>query len=203
MKTENSRIMQNNTVASIGIRRVTHNISTFIEDQLAIEEPLEIQLAYNSAAESIIKVISVTMRTPGNDEELAAGFLFTEGIIKQNAWISKIEQREWGCNRIRVNLYPHSIPVLQKQSVIFILLPVAVFVEKRVLNQLKLYRFTNTGMMYYYWMLPCFAACHKFYDNNSNYLNLPVAFMLQPCSTCMEILSCFAKMLAATMRWTN
>lgn len=44
---------------------------------MAVEEPLQIQLGLNGN----IKNIAVTMRTPGNDVELAAGFLFTEGII--------------------------------------------------------------------------------------------------------------------------
>ena len=42
-------------------------------DHLAVEEPLEIRLGGTS--------LTVTMRTPGEDEELVAGFLFSEGII--------------------------------------------------------------------------------------------------------------------------
>lgn len=45
------------------------------EDYLAAEEPLEIRAGKYS--------IGITLRTPGNDEELVAGFLFTEGIISQ------------------------------------------------------------------------------------------------------------------------
>src|SRR6266545_2757068 len=44
------------------------------QDQLAVEEPLEIRLDD--------RVVCVTMRTPGHDFELAAGFLFSEGIIR-------------------------------------------------------------------------------------------------------------------------
>jgi len=45
------------------------------DDRLAIEEPLEIRLGRSP--------IAITMRTPGHDAELAAGFLLTEGIIKK------------------------------------------------------------------------------------------------------------------------
>ena len=54
-------------------------------DLLAVEEPLEIRLAYHHAGALEQKSISITMRTPGNDFELAAGFLLTEGIIHEAA----------------------------------------------------------------------------------------------------------------------
>ncbi len=52
------------------------------KDYLAAEEPLEIQLGYGPADSRAVKSISVTMRTPGHDYELAAGFLFTEGVVR-------------------------------------------------------------------------------------------------------------------------
>jgi FdhD protein len=53
------------------------------DDVVATEEPLEIRLELDGASgERIERSISITMRTPGNDEELALGFLFSEGIIR-------------------------------------------------------------------------------------------------------------------------
>ena len=82
------------------------------EDELAIEEPLEIKLSYSSANGQMQKNISVTMRTPGNDEELAAGFLFTEGIIKNEAEVLKINHVLSDSNSVLVNLVENVMPSL-------------------------------------------------------------------------------------------
>lgn len=52
-----------------------------------MEEPLEIRLVYGPAAQRKIRSLSVTMRTPGNDFDLAVGFLISEGIVTQPAQI--------------------------------------------------------------------------------------------------------------------
>src|SRR5690348_11195916 len=52
-------------------------------DEVAVEEPLEIRVAN--------RAVSVTMRTPGHDEELAAGFLLTEGIVSAPREIVRID----------------------------------------------------------------------------------------------------------------
>lgn len=52
-----------------------------VVDSLAIEEPMETRLIYHSGGERRRKTIAITMRTPGNDVELALGFLFSERII--------------------------------------------------------------------------------------------------------------------------
>jgi FdhD protein len=55
------------------IIRAAGSLVTSDEDRLALEEPLEIRLGKSW--------IAATTRTPGNDSELVAGFLFTEGVI--------------------------------------------------------------------------------------------------------------------------
>ena len=50
-------------------------------DVVAVEEPLELQVSTPDARGAAAKSVSITMRTPGNDAELATGFLFSEGII--------------------------------------------------------------------------------------------------------------------------
>lgn len=64
--------------------------SSQAEDLLAVETPLEIRIVYGPEKERQQKNISVTMCTPGHDSELAAGFLFTEGIIQSREDILKM-----------------------------------------------------------------------------------------------------------------
>jgi FdhD protein len=61
--------------------RVTHfarDTSSGRDDRIAIEEPLELRIGG--------RPVTVTMRTPGHDEELARGFLFGEGLAPRGAW---------------------------------------------------------------------------------------------------------------------
>ncbi|HMQ03756.1 MAG TPA: formate dehydrogenase accessory sulfurtransferase FdhD [Pyrinomonadaceae bacterium] len=73
---------------SASVRRIG-NASSFEDrsDVLAVEEPLEIRLGF---ADGTHRAISITMRTPGDDGELAAGFLFTEGIFESPEQIKQI-----------------------------------------------------------------------------------------------------------------
>lgn len=82
-------------------------------DILVVEEPLEISLIYHTVSGSLKKNISVTMRTPGNDTELAIGFLFTEGIIKSYEEILEVKEQS-SYNKITVTLKENVIPNLQQ-----------------------------------------------------------------------------------------
>lgn len=61
-----------------------------VSDVLAVEEPLEIRLGLPENGRVRHTAISITMRTPGSDRELAAGFLFTEGILTDPKQVVKI-----------------------------------------------------------------------------------------------------------------
>ena len=62
-----------------------------LDDWLAIEEPMEIRLGFGPAERRETRSLSITMRTPGHDFELAAGFLHTEAVIRSHDEIERIE----------------------------------------------------------------------------------------------------------------
>jgi FdhD protein len=81
------------------------------EDYLAAEEPLEIRIGDDP--------LSVTMRTPGHDLELAAGFLFTEGLVQRRAQIIALEEdagtaTENRGNVVLAKLAPEAAPDFEK-----------------------------------------------------------------------------------------
>lgn len=73
--------MAQSSVSHCSIKKVSADGLVDADDVLAVEQPLEIRITYGSPRSRVTKNISVTMRTPGDDRELALGFLFTEGII--------------------------------------------------------------------------------------------------------------------------
>ena len=72
------------------------------EDNIAIEEPLEIKI--KPSTEDLPISLAVTMRTPGNDFELVAGFLFSEGLIKNIEDIQEFEYEKDGFGRENKNV---------------------------------------------------------------------------------------------------
>ncbi|MEI3801039.1 MULTISPECIES: formate dehydrogenase accessory sulfurtransferase FdhD [unclassified Chitinophaga] len=79
-----------NAVVHTRIKKVAAGNITDASDTLATEDPLEIRLVHGPSHNRRQQNISVTMRTPGEDMELAAGFLFTEGVIRDQAAIQEI-----------------------------------------------------------------------------------------------------------------
>src|SRR5205807_9222599 len=81
------------------IRRKQDGSLEYERDELTIEEPLEIRIGD--------KTVATTMRTPGHDEELAAGFLLSEAIIRSSDVIKEFSRPATARNReniIIVNL---------------------------------------------------------------------------------------------------
>jgi FdhD protein len=110
--------MSTDSSTRLAVIKIADNEEFATNDALATEEPLEIRLEYGKADQRKIQNISVTMRTPGNDAELALGFLFTEGIIKQFEDIQAVQHCFIACaenkaNVIQVNLKESLDPQLQ------------------------------------------------------------------------------------------
>ena len=64
-------------INNIKITRIKQGKAQSTEDQVIIEQPLEIRIRHRDR----LSQVAITMRTPGFDQNLAIGFLFTEGII--------------------------------------------------------------------------------------------------------------------------
>ncbi|MGP0064887.1 MAG: formate dehydrogenase accessory sulfurtransferase FdhD [Isosphaeraceae bacterium] len=90
-------------VAIVSVCRVQGCESALRRDELAVEEPLEIRLGYERDGRRVQRNVSITMRTPGHDRELAAGFLFTEGIINAPEQLMGIRACG-GSNAVRADL---------------------------------------------------------------------------------------------------
>jgi FdhD protein len=85
------------------IARMRGDLRESVDDRVAIEEPLEIRLGYEKEGERQTSSVSVTMRTPGHDEDLATGFLVSESIIRSPADVAIVKPCK-GDNTIRVEL---------------------------------------------------------------------------------------------------
>jgi FdhD protein len=98
----------------VPLQRVHGTQITCHTDVIAVEEPLEIRLVFEEAGRAIEQSISITMRTPGDDFELAAGFCFNEGIVQGCDEIERIsycvglEKEKQHYNVVSVYLRPGS-----------------------------------------------------------------------------------------------
>ena len=73
--------------------KLKNNNTEEIKDSVSIEEPLEMILKFEKSGKLQTENISITMRTPGNDEDLIAGFLYNEKIVDNIEQIKKIEKK--------------------------------------------------------------------------------------------------------------
>lgn len=109
------------SIKHIPVRKVNGLTSSMLPDILSVEEPLEIRLTYGPETQRTQKNISVTMRTPGNDLDLAIGFLFTEGIISSYLNVANVYHTDMECtsqkkNIVQVELTENCIPNLMQSD---------------------------------------------------------------------------------------
>jgi FdhD protein len=88
-----------NSMSQTLVEKVTGQHSRMVTDQLAVEEPLEIQVCYGPSDSRQTQSISITMRTPGNDFDLAAGFLLSEGVVRDAIDIEQIAYAKHPVNK--------------------------------------------------------------------------------------------------------
>jgi FdhD protein len=105
MKMQPENKIADSALAAVEVWRLNAGELTVETDFVAVEEPLEIRLECDAAGKRVRRSISITMRTPGHDFELAAGFLFTEGILKSHEQVAGITNCRSG-NAVRVALQP-------------------------------------------------------------------------------------------------
>ncbi len=97
--------MKNKAISDVEVIRFKNSEFKQVLDFVSVEEPLEISLAYWKNEILYTKNISITMRTPDADKELALGFLVTEGILTDLNSINKIEEPTFAIqNKITIEL---------------------------------------------------------------------------------------------------
>lgn len=104
------------SIIQVRIKKASDGKMLDLDDHLAIEEPLEILLQYFLEGKYKIKNISVTMRTPGSDNELAVGFLFTEGIIQSRSQLQEVRESDSNGNRVQIILDKSATPLLRNSE---------------------------------------------------------------------------------------
>ena len=78
-------------IAAVKLHKFRDKEKELVDDLLVVEEPLEIRLRFGPEKDRQEMNLAITMRTPGNDFELARGFLMTEGIVSSNEDIVSVQ----------------------------------------------------------------------------------------------------------------
>jgi len=108
-------------------RKIPQGGFQYVYDNVAVEEPLEIRLGYWIGDTRVEKCLSITMRTPSFDFNLALGFLFAEGLIQDRHQVQEIRyvqkpnvgpesHGEFFRNTVVVDLIPGILPDLKKMD---------------------------------------------------------------------------------------
>ena len=74
------------------VTKLRNNTKKEVKDSVSVEEPLEMNLKFKIKGKWKIENLSITMRTPGNDEDLISGFLFNERIVENINDIQSIKK---------------------------------------------------------------------------------------------------------------
>jgi FdhD protein len=99
---------RDSSLSTVPVCRVSDSGACVESDVVAVEEPLEIRLSFDHHGQQT-RTVSVTMRTPGHDAELAVGFLFTEGILTDPAQVVNVHNCGAGnviCVTLRSGITP-------------------------------------------------------------------------------------------------
>ena len=96
--------LKNSSIQRLDIIKVKNSSSFQFQDDISVEEPLEIRVLFGNADDRVSKNLSVTMRTPGNDPELAVGFLYTEGVLSSSDQVKSIQNPQSECSKNTENI---------------------------------------------------------------------------------------------------
>lgn len=109
-------------VETVPVRRVRSGEAEEGSDPVTVEEPMEIRVRHMEEGRSVTRSVAVTMRTPGEDFELAAGFLFTEGLVGRREEIGELAycrdagEQEYNVVTVRLRSFARFDPSLLNRN---------------------------------------------------------------------------------------
>ncbi len=116
-------ILPRRETSDVEVRRVRAGEDREVRDRVAVEEPLEIRIERSGAGGArAVHPVSVTMRTPGDDFELAAGFLHGEGFLAERRDLRRIryctgdEPQEYNLVSVELAPWSHFDPALLNRN---------------------------------------------------------------------------------------